>query len=342
LCNAARRQCLENIDYALVLARDAILIAEALPDDYYDARAVNKIRGLAWKELAVVCGHRLDFASGYDALERAEQAYRQLVDPEEGMASVSLARAILLWRQGRYAEALPFAEKAATGHAAYQQSEKVAEAEEVVAVIRQRMGDIVGAIAAYKATYGLADKLDNWEMKARAASNLGVVFRDAGNFADASAYLLIALGLYESSDSHKIPLARARWRVARLSLSAGHFYDAAAQLEAVHRHMEERGMVGDAAKLKLDLAEAHLMLAHFEVVKMLCAELEVFFRQSGMATGAATAAAFLREAVALQGLTPHYVQHVRVCIQHVREYLRLLDDDPALPFLPLPSPEKNF
>ena len=111
LCERAWEECQREPRFASVLAETAAAIAGALPDDYYPSDAVNELRGRAWKEYSTACRYRGDFTSGFDALVRAERAYRRLIDPDVHLASVDMARAAMLFEQQRYQEALPCARK---------------------------------------------------------------------------------------------------------------------------------------------------------------------------------------------------------------------------------------
>src|SRR6266542_4153901 len=197
LSQAARSELLREPRFALVLAETAGVIAEALPDDYYPAAAVNDLRGTAWKEYATACRYLGDFEGGFNALDRAERAYRRLADPGMQLARVALARATLFWEQQHYDEALRFARTAAAQFAERRAMEAYLDAKEWEAMILHRQGDVAAACQTYENVFTTADTIGDPEMKARAARNLAVACGDRGDTASAMNYLLIALQIYE-------------------------------------------------------------------------------------------------------------------------------------------------
>jgi tetratricopeptide (TPR) repeat protein len=326
LCRTAHDEVDRNPRFAQAIAETAAAIAEGLPDDYYPAGAVNELRGTAWKEYATACRYLARFDSGFDALNRAERAYRRLVDPGLQIAVVKLARAILLWEQQRYPEALEIVRSAAHMFSERRETMRYFEAKEVEALILQRQGNVADACETYRTIFDLADTIGDLEMRARSARNLGIACRDGGDMGSASKYLLIALQLYESLDQRG-RIVHTRWSIARLALSAGNARDAAQRLPALILDLSELGMAADAAHAQLDLAEALLLLERFDEVHDACTSLFAFFRGANMLTGALTAAAFLREAATSGTLTSQHIQRVRT-------YLSELERHPDLAFAP--------
>src|SRR5438874_136034 len=191
LCEAVRTECEREPTYAMQLAQAAQLIAESLPDDYYPAAAVFELRGRAWKEYATARQYLGQFQNGLDALRRAEKAYQRLPDSGLGLAAVNLSRAILHWKLRRYPEALPFARAAAKEYETRRLVARFVEAQEVEAVILQRMGDPSAAHEIYKRVFDAATDLNDAEMRARSAGNIGINYRDAGDLGNASKYLIM-------------------------------------------------------------------------------------------------------------------------------------------------------
>jgi tetratricopeptide (TPR) repeat protein len=198
----------------------------------------------------------------------------------------------------------------------------------VEAVVLERMGEHLKARDIYERAFDAADDLENLEMKARAARNLGVNYRDAGDLGNAGKYLLIAMQLYEEL-RQDVSVARTRWSIARLPLVAGNFPEAERRLRIALRDLDAKGLQNDLADAKLDLAETLLMTGGLNEVEMLCAQVAFFYREAGLVTGALTAATFLKEAASKRLLRQ---EHVKV----VRNYLLAVREDPELPFAPPP------
>ena len=329
LCEGAWEECQRDPRFASVLAETAAAIAEGLPDDYYPAKAVNELRGRAWKEYSTACRYRGDFPGGFDALARAERAYRRLIDPDVHLAAVELARAALLFEQQRYQEALVSARKAAALFAERRDTKRYFDAKEWEAMILHRLGDVRAARATYQTAYDMADGADDLEMKARAAKNLAISYRDEGDLGSASKYLCVALEVYEGLEQTAM-VAHTRWSIACLALAAGNALDAAQRLADVIGSLEAVGLASGAARARLDLAEALVQLGRFDEVHAIASALVTYFRNAKMITGALTAAAYLREAAMNRSLT---VERVR----HVTKYLSDLERAPELAFVPPPQ-----
>jgi tetratricopeptide (TPR) repeat protein len=332
LTTTARSECDRNARFAVVLAETAAMIAEALPDDYYPAQSVNVIRGNAWIEFATACRYLARFDKGFDALGRAERAYRRLPTDATHLGRVFLARAVMFFEQQKYEEALPLARQAAERFRMYGLLSSYLDAKELEAVTLYRMGDTRATFDVYQRIYDTADVLGEVEKKARAARNLAVAHADRGEISTASTYLQLALQIYAGLGQPAM-VAHTRWSIAWLALLAGDARAAAEQLPAVVNDLSAFGMAGDAARAQLDLAEALIVLERFDEVRDICAALVSYFRRANMLTGAVTAAAFLKEAAAKRRI-------VREDVKHVRRYLDALNRQPDLVFIP-PSDDRS-
>jgi len=329
LCEHAWQQCQREPRFASVLAETAAAIAEALPDDYYPGGAVNELRGRAWKEYSTACRYRGDLPGGFDALARAERAYRRLVDPDVHLATVEMARAAMLFEQQHYEEARACALKAADVFTERRDMKRYFDAKEWEALILHRLGDAATARATYQAVYDAADAIEDAEMKARAAKNLGIAYHDTGDLGSASKYLRIAQQIYEGLGQTAMVMYTRRW-TANVILAGGNALDASQRLRSVINEFERVGMVGAAARARVDLAEALVQLGHFDEVHVIASALVTYFRNAKMITGALTAVAYLKEAAMNRSLT---VEGVR----HVKKYLADLERTPDLLFLPPPQ-----
>lgn len=329
LCERAWQECQRDPRFASVLAETAAAIAEALPDDYYPAAAVNELRGRAWKEYSTACRYRGDFNGGFDALARAERAYRRLTDPDVHLATAEMARAAMLFDQQRYEEALPCARKAAGVFSERRDMKRYFDAKEWEALILHRLGDVAMARVTYQAVYDAADAIEDAETRGRAAKNLGIAYHDIGDLGSATKYLRVAQQIYERLGQTAM-VTYTRWWLANVVLASGNAIDAAQRLRGVINELEAVGMDGAAARARLDLAEALVQLGRLDEVHAIASALVMYFRNAEMITGALTAAAYLKEAAKNRSLT---VDGVR----HVKKYLTDLERAPELLFLPPPQ-----
>ena len=93
---------------------------------------------------------------------------------------------------------------------------------------------------------------------------------------------------------------------------------------------EEIGRVSECRTGGIDLAEALLVLERWgEIVKVAAHAFRVL-KKAGHLTGALTALAYLKEAAAKRQLTP-------AALKVVREYLRRVEREPDLLFVPPPE-----
>ncbi|HYI09737.1 MAG TPA: tetratricopeptide repeat protein [Thermoanaerobaculia bacterium] len=315
--------------FALMLAEAAYAIAERLPDDYYPADAVYGLRGTAWKDYSTACRYLGQIENGFDALRRAERAYRKLPDPGVDLAVVNLCRALLFFEREQYPDALQLIRSAASRFDQRLERSRYFQAREVEAIILHQMGDVESARTTYEEAAVFADRLGDPDMKARAARNLGIAYREAGDIDGASRYFLTALQLYEALGSQAM-VVHTRWSIVMLSLAAGNPEDAADSLPPIIRDLTALGIIGDAARAHLDLAEALLILRRFDAVEAACAGLFEFFTRAEMLTGALRAASYLKECAAARRLT-------RGDIETVRKYFSDLERAPDLVFAPPPG-----
>jgi tetratricopeptide (TPR) repeat protein len=325
LCKAAREECAREPIFAVGLAETAAVIAEALPDGDRAASANNELRGTAWKEASTALRLLGRLGASFDALQRAERAYRRLSDCDIQLGTVELCRAALHWERQQYELALGQARSAAARFHACGEFRKLLEAKEWEAVALRSRGDVVAARDACASTFQLADAVGDAEMKARAANDLGISHRDAGDVAGAGHYFSIALQVF-SALGDDAAVAQTRWSIARLALLAGNAGDAAKRFPVIIQQFLDLGMGNDAAQARLDLAESCLVIGDHEEVGRLCAELIAVYRRAEMLTGAVTAASFLEEAARRGTITRRH-------FAHVRQYLQALERSSQLEFV---------
>ncbi|MGN6186768.1 MAG: hypothetical protein ACTHQM_24290 [Thermoanaerobaculia bacterium] len=346
LTQRARDLADQDPRFAVELADNACVIADALPDDYYPAKAVYELRGTAWKEYALACRYRGWLVQGLNALDRAERAYRHLHESTLAVATVNAVRAQIIWEQGRYDDALAYCRLALDAFRRRHEVNSYAMAKQIEAQILHRQGHVKLARDAYLEVFNSAEKRNDDAAKARAARNLAVAFTDLGDPQTAKDYLAIALRIFvDSGDAAMV--SHTRWAIYWTALVMGDAADAAEHLPTVIEELTTFGFAVDAALAQLDLAEAHFVLGRYEEAAAACGALGAFFRQANMLSGALTAAAFLKEAAnaLLQQARGEHTRGradgrlstqplARNHFTRVRKYLKELQLSPDLPFLP--------
>jgi hypothetical protein len=120
------------------------------------------------------------------------------------------------------------------------------------------------------------------------------------------------------------------WGLARVALYGGKASEAVHRLRDVIAQFEGIGMVSDAALAGVDMSEALLVLERWEEIVKVARHAFRVLKKAGHLTGALTALAYLREAAAKRLLTPE-------ALKVVREYLRRVEREPDLLFVPPPT-----
>src|SRR4029077_16898732 len=146
----------------------------------YPESRVHELRGSAWKERGTVCVYLGDYERGLDAATIAGNEYK-LVGNDAELISVNVLRATLLWKLKRNSEALQLITAAADEYLARGDEIRYIEAKETEAAILHRMGRTDVALAAYRKAFDKAETINDLAMKARAAKNIAVTAREAGD-----------------------------------------------------------------------------------------------------------------------------------------------------------------
>jgi len=326
LCRWAHDQSDDEPRLALNFAEIATIIADRLPDDYYPAAGVNELRGTAWKEYGMACVELANHNDGLLAFASAERAYRKLLAPQINIATIDMARAIALAHAERYDEALRSISKAAEAFARAGDTSRYLDAKQTEALIHHRNGDVHAATIANRTLYEAGMSSGDADMMARAAHNLGVIYIEQGDVGSASRYFLEAFQILEDLGLRSRAM-KCKWGIAQVALVAGNFAEADRRFTAVDAEMQALGVIDPL--MKLQHAEALLMLERFGDVEVLASELVATCRAAGKITGALTAAVFLEEAAAARTLS-------RGQVTRVRDYFLRLERKPELLFVAPP------
>lgn len=311
---------------ALTFADAAVTVSELLPESTYPARAVFELRGTAWKERANAQMRLGDFPRALESLVRAERAYRQLVSPALGLATVALVRAGVLYEQNRLDEAALFAQEAERGFAHLGDDERRMRALHLRGSIKVESGDVEGAIACFQQVLEYGDSVDEPLWLARAGYAIGHCQIERKNLSEATMHFHKSLLIFREVGSVGERIAAA-WGLARVVLEGGKPLEAVRLLRNVAAEFETRGMVTHAALARLDVADALLSLGETKQIVDMATKLFLVFKDAGMLTGALTAIAYIKEAAAAGRLTTEGVEAVRT-------FLRRAERQPDLVFLP--------
>jgi tetratricopeptide (TPR) repeat protein len=295
---------------ALTFADAAISVAEALPPDLYPAKAVHELRGTAWKERANALSYLGRFEEGLESCRRAERAFRELVVPGAGLASVAYVRGSILFEQQHYDQAEESIAFAALGFSHVGDEERRMRAIHLQGVIayERRLLDRAAELFQRVFAYGESARDPLW--MARGAQALANCCIERGELGDASRYFHRALNVFRILELRS-EVTRTEWGLARVLLASGRTADAVRQLRDVVIAFERGGMATDAALAGLDLADGLLLLGKEREISALAARLFKAFSNAGMLAGALSAVAYLKEAAERGTVAPLHVETVR-------------------------------
>jgi tetratricopeptide (TPR) repeat protein len=313
---------------ALTFADAAISVAEALSEDEYPANTVYEMRGTAWRERASALMFLGDFPGALDSVAHAERAYKKLTSPSLGLASSALVRAGICYCQQRFREAATLATDAELAFAHLGEDERRVSALYLRATILFETRDLEGASVLFDRLAAYGEVMNNPRWIGRALNGLGNCAIERGDIGMASVHLHKVRALFSEVGSTGDQLS-ADWGIGRLLLHAGKSSDAVWRLRDVAAEFEKLGMVTDSALVGLDVAEGLLALGETRQIVDLAAHVFGVFKDAGMLTGALTAMAYIKEAAAAGTLTSNDVQVVR-------EFLRRVERQPDLLFVPPP------
>jgi tetratricopeptide (TPR) repeat protein len=313
---------------ALTFADAAISVAEALSEDEYPSNTVYEMRGTAWKERANAQMMLGDCRGALDSLDHAERAYRKLTSSTLGLGTVALVRAGVLYQQQRLDEAAAMAERAEHAFAHLGDEERRMSALYLRGTIKYEARDLVAAATIFSHVTDYAEGIQNARWMLRALNALGKCEMERGNIGEAGMHLHKALVILRDGGPANERVS-TEWGIARLMLLAGKPKEAICRLTDVAAEFETRGMVTDAALVRLQIAEAHLSLGEARQIVGLAKRLFDVFKNAGMLTGALTAIAYIKEAAAAGTLTAEDLQTVQT-------FLRRVERQPDLLFLPPP------
>jgi tetratricopeptide (TPR) repeat protein len=185
------------------------------------------------------------------------------------------------------------------------------------------------ASAIYQRVIDFGEEVGDPDWIAKGSYARGNCELDRGNLGEASMMFHRALSIFRTTGPTEDVIA-TEWGIARVVLHDGKVSDAAWRLRDVIAAFEGIGRVTNVALAGIDLSEALLVLERWaEIVKVATHAFRVL-KKAGNVTGALSALAYLKEAASKRQLTPE-------ALKTIREYLRRVERDPDLLFVPPPK-----
>ena len=318
---------------ALILADNAIAVAEALDRTVYPEALRHTLIANAWKERGNALSALCDYPAAHDAFDHAERAFRKVPEAELELARISFGRATVYEKSEKLDRALALANEAAEAFRRLRSPEFRISALMVVANVRQKQGAFREARELCLALVPEADALGDHVLAASLRQNAAWAAMELGLFDEAAYDFRRSLDIFESRGLSSYVL-RARWGLARLPLLSGKPTEALNALRPVLEDAFRLSLSVLAAMIVLDIAEALFALGRPRDVTAFVRYAVKTFERSGRADSLLTALAYLREA------SRGGDEHERTLL-YLRTFFRRLEREPQLVFLP-PPPDHNL
>src|ERR1044071_811112 len=313
---------------ALIFADLAQTVAELLPDATYPNKAVYELRGTAAKERADALLRLAELDDALEALERAERAYEHLRSPGYGLGAVELVRGAVYYERGELAEAAKHVDIAEQLYAHQGLERQRMNAVLLRGQIAYESLEHAKSAAIMRQVMEFGESIGDADWVARGSYCLALCELEFGNLGEAAALFHVALVILREAGPAAERIS-TEWGLARVALHSGKPSEAVQRLRDVIAQFEGIGMVSDAALAGVDMSEALLVLERWEEIAKVAAHAFRVLKKAGHLTGALTALAYLKGAAANRQLTPKV-------LKVVREYLRRVEREPDLLFVPPP------
>jgi len=307
----------------------AQVVADLLPDDIYPNKAVYELRGTAWKERANALLRLAKFDEALESLRLAEHAYEHLRSSGRGLAAVELVRAVVYYERGELQKANEHVERADHGYAHLSMERERMKAVWLRGEIAYEALDYIGAGKIFQSVIKYGENISDAGWIARGSFCRAACELECGNLGEAVMLYHNALMIFRETGPAEYRM-ETEWGLARAALYGGKAGDAARGLRDVIAAFEEIGRVANVALAGIDLSEALLVLERWEEIAKVAGHSFRVLKKAGHLTGALTALAYLKEAAAKRQLTP-------ATLKVVREYLRRVEREPDLLFVPPPN-----
>ena len=309
----------------------AVDIAESLAPAAGPSETWAKLRGAAWRDRGYALYYVGRFREALDAVERAEESFRDCVVADYDLARVGIVRGLAERALEMTTEAFRTSRRALDVFERFGAADRAASARSVEASLFAKIGDYHSALALWQQAEKAHDRVEATEARAVLLANVAYAEWHLGQFGDALQHFEFASAIFEELGL-ATAAARTRWNVANVLLETGQTDEALRRHLLSQREFERLGMTPEAALASLDASEILLDRALFDDVERMCRYALAQFKTSGVAYSvrAMRAIAYLSEAAKQRNATPELVREVR-------RYVRGLPSQPEAVFLHLPD-----
>lgn len=326
LADAADKSSYSVPRRALILAETAYTIVGMLSKSDYSDTEIAALRGLTWKQQANANRHLGHFNAAFEALNRAERAYRELPRPELDLASITYIRATIYTEQQVYELAEQLAKESSAAFSQLGQTELYFRSRHLQGRIAFEQHLFGEAQLIFDTIFAYGEATGDLTWIARGSQALGNCYLERRDFANAAQFLHQSMLSFRELQIISEEL-RCRWGLALLVQREGRYRTAIPRLREVREAFANLGAVSDAALVTLDLMETFLLLGQPREVQRTARNVVKLFKDAGMVTGALTAADYLKQAATMRSVTLGL-------IEYIRRYLHRVDTQPDLVFVP--------
>jgi tetratricopeptide (TPR) repeat protein len=328
LADAAEKAFQTKPRRALILSETAGAIVGMLSTSAYSAIEIAALRGLAWKQRANAHRYLGHFNHALEALDRAERAYRELPRPELDLASIMYIRATIYCEQQAYDRAEAAAQESTAAFARLGQTDNYFASRYLQGCVAFEQRQLGEAQSIFAAVFAYWEANGDIAWIARIALALGNCYLERGDLGNASRSIHEGMLAFRNAKVLDGEI-QCRWALALVVQREGRYRIAAERLRSVRDEFTALGSMADAALVTLDIMETFLALGDPREVRRAAGTIVKLFKDNGMITGALTAADYLKQAAAMQSVSPGI-------IDYIRRYLRRVVVEPELAFVPPP------
>jgi tetratricopeptide (TPR) repeat protein len=329
LCDKADKERYKRPGFALLLARHAERIADALPRTHYLGVGVHRLRCRAARMCAEAYRALGEYPKALTALDRAERAGGLLPDTGFDLAVVKVTRAAVLREAERVEEAQQLAAEAAEAFAFYGDKLYWLSAKNLEASILYARCELRRAIALWIELLPTADEIPDEFLAGAMRHNIGKGYLDLGDTTSAVPFLNQSLRAFEKLGK-ETAIVRARWSLAKAHVVRGNYPEGAKRLRVVTAECDRLGMSVESLLVQLDIAEALFAGGREKEAREVCKDLRKAFRAKDLMNAAMQALAYLRDRAVRRELA---IPDVR----YVRDFVERLGRSPHLTFAPPPE-----
>jgi tetratricopeptide (TPR) repeat protein len=288
----------------------AILEAAEVSTRKMSPRAAAEYRCEVWKNRANAFRMTGEYEAALAATSRAARYTRLWPTGPYALGQVVYTRGTILFKMGRYAEANDCADASIEYLREFGDRRRTAYARNLKAAVCTEDGRLDEALAIYSELRPEMEALDDVFGVATMTANLATTHVRMGHlktgrkFATEALHRFIDLG----SAANKV---RMKWVLGTIRKAEGDRDEAMLQLRLVAADFENLGMHGDAARVKLEIAEELIRREEWEDAEAVAREAAETFARNDTRVHRAEALMYLRHAVDARTATPELAAYIR-------------------------------